>query len=292
MALAASLARELGLRFVDAPTQSPAAERRRFDVAAVTDSSLPGAKWDVPVRIYRPTLADGAPILVYLHGGGWFSGNLEAVDGNCRELCARAGCVVVSVKYSLSHAHKFPRALQEVDLVCRWLTEHGASVGGDGTRMAIGGESAGANIAAAECLLARSQQGPRFVLQLLIYPVLNADLSRPEIIASRDPILSPGLLRAMWYRYVSSDEDYRNPLFSPSRTDSHAGLPAAMIVTAGTDPLRTEGEAFATALAAAGVSTRHHNCDELFHGFFGLPHPRAEDAMVEVVAALREAFDG
>jgi acetyl esterase len=288
--LAANLARTLGLRFPDPSAECLQIPRSVWDVGSVADFTVACAEWAVPIRVYRPLAMQIAPVLVYIHGGGWFSGNLDAVDADCREICARAACVVVSVDYSLSKVHKFPRALHEVDAVCRWISERAASIGGDPARLAIGGDSAGGNLAAAECLLARERGGRSFRLQLLIYPMLDPNLARSEIVGSQDPIMSPGLLRIMWERYVASQADLRDPLAAPLRAESFAGLPTAMIVTAGTDPLRAEGRRFGAALEADGVAVTYHDCEGLFHGFFGMPHPQAQAAMLAVIGSLNEAF--
>jgi acetyl esterase len=240
--------------------------------------------------MYRPSQAEDLPVLVYMHGGGWFAGDLDMVDANCRELSARVGCLVVSVDYCLAPGHRFPLALEEVHAVSGWLSEQSAALGIDRRRLAIGGESAGGNLAAAECLLARDRGGPDYVLQLLLYPVLDPDLQRDELDSVRDPILSTGLIRLMWRRYLGQDADRRNPLAAPIVAQSLLALPPALILTGGTDPLRFEGAEYAARLDRAGTPATHRHYDGLFHGFFGLPHPRAEAAMDDAVAALKQAF--
>lgn len=291
LALAADLARKLGLNTgladIDASWVN---DRRHWPVDKVSELVATQDGFAVPVRLYRPTASIDLPALVYIHGGGWFSGTLDDVDDNCRELSSRANCIVVSVDYSLSPQHKFPRALEEVDAVCRWLTKNARKFSVNPQRIAIGGESAGATLAAARCLLARGRPGPDMVLQLLIYPVLDPQLERDEIINSSDPILSSGLIRSMWRHYTDSDTDLENGLVAPLRAGSLAGLPRAMLITAGTDPLRFEGKAFADALSAADVEVYHRHCPGLFHGFFGLAHPRAECVMDEVIGVLLDAF--
>jgi acetyl esterase len=293
LALAEALSRGMRAR-LNGPAAADAAlfRRRAWPLAQVEDTRVAAAVGDIPVRIYRPSPASGLPVLVYLHGGGWVDGDLGTVDENCRELAARVGCVVVSVDYTLSRVHKFPRALEEVDAVARWISGHADSFAGDPHRVAIGGESAGANLAAAACLLARDRGGPRYAFQLLVYPAVDADVTRAELQSARDPVLPLGLLRATWRHYMASPEDPRNPLFAPILAASLAALPPALIVTAETDPLRFEGRAYAEALTRAGVPTEHRHYAGLFHGFFGLPHPRAEAAMADVVAALRAALLG
>jgi acetyl esterase len=194
------------------------------------------------------------------------------------------------VDYCLAPASRFPDALEEVHAVSQWLSMESEALGIDRRRVAIGGESAGGNLAAAECLLARDRGGPEYVLQLLIYPVLDPDLEREELNTVDDPILSTGLIRLMWRQYLAQDADRRNHLAAPIVAESLLALPPALIVTGGTDPLRFEGEAYAAALDRAGTPATHRHYDGLFHGFFGIPHPRAEAAMDDVVAALQEAF--
>jgi acetyl esterase len=290
VALAREFARGLGIR-VDGDESVPELPlRRSWAVADIRDTAVPGPGGDVPVRIYRPNEKDGQPILIYMHGGGWLSGDLDMVEENCRELSARADCLVVSVDYSLSPAHKFPVALEEVHAVATWVAANAEALGGDARRLAIGGESAGANLAASECLMARDGDGPEFVLQLLIYPVLDPDMDRAEIRDAVDPILSAGLVAAMWRQYTDGDADLRNPLAVPLLAESLAGLPPAMIVSAATDPLRFEGEAFAAALSEDDTEATYRLYDGTFHGFFGLPHPNAAPAMDDVVSAMRGIF--
>lgn len=291
MALAADLARKLGINSGLADVHTTSVDNRQhWPIEEISNFVVDQDGYAVSVRLYRPAALSAPPVLVYIHGGGWFSGTLDDVDDNCRELSARASCVVVSVDYSLSPQHKFPRALDEVDAVCRWLAANAQRLDVDPQRIAIGGESVGANLAAAQCLLSRGRRGPAMVLQLLIYPVLDPRLERDEIINNRDPILSSGLIRSMWRHYTDSATDLENCLVAPSRADSLVGLPRAMLITAGTDPLRVEGKAFADALMAANVAVDYRHYPGLFHGFFGLAHPRAEDAMGEVIDVLSDAF--
>jgi acetyl esterase len=244
----------------------------------------------VSIRTYRPTGAGDLPALVYLHGGGWFAGDLDMVDANCRELSSRADCVVVSVDYSLAPATRFPHALEEVHAVSHWLSEQSEALGIDRRRVAIGGESAGGNLAAAECLLARDRGGPEYVLQLLIYPVLDPNLDRDELATVSDPILTTGLIRLMWRQYLAHETDRNNPLAAPVAAESLVALPPALIVTGETDPLQFEGAAYAAALDRAGTPAALRHYAGLFHGFFGLPHPAAQTAMDDVVTRLQDVF--
>jgi acetyl esterase len=291
VALAAQLARSLGIRSLATPApEMPIPERSCWPVVEVFSRTVPYGGAAVPVRIYKPGGNAILPSLVYLHGGGFFSGDLDSVDSNCRELSARVGCVVVSVDYCLAPANKFPAALNEVVAVARWVRDYGSEIGCNGAPMAIGGESAGANLAAAACLIARENGEPSFALQVLIYPMLDPT-TEPELAAEhQDPIMSTGFLRSMWRNYTSSETEWANPLVSPCRAESLAGLPPAIVITAGTDPLHAEGAAFAAALNAAGVTVQYRHYPGLFHGFFGLPHPCAEVAMSDVVASLQGAL--
>lgn len=291
LALAADLAHRLGIDTqLPLPSEANIARRAVWHVASVQDTAVPAVGASVPVRIYHPSPATDLPALLYIHGGGWFSGCLDDVDANCRELCARSQCVVISISYSLSPEHKFPHALGEVDAVCRWVYAMATTLRVDRRRMAIGGESAGATLAAAQCLLLRNLDEPRLILQLLIYPVLDPEMDRDELRDNRDPILSTGLIRAMWRQYTDAGTDWDNELLAPLRASCLADLPAAVLVTAGTDPLRIEGKAFALALISNGVAVNHVHAEGLFHGFFGMAHPRAQEVMNEVVGALTQAF--
>jgi acetyl esterase len=225
----------------------------------------------VPVRIYRPSAERPLPTMVYFHGGGWVLGSVEVYDGTVRDLANAAGCLVVSVDYRLAPEHKFPAAADDAYAATRWVAEHADEIGADPARLAVGGDSAGGNLAAAVTLMARDRGGPALAYQLLIYPVTDQAFETPSYHENAEGY---GLTRAqmMWFsaHYLRTPADADDPLASPLRAPSLRGLPPALVVTAGYDPLRDEAEQYAERLRADGVDVRVERYPGLIHGFFGM----------------------
>jgi cation diffusion facilitator CzcD-associated flavoprotein CzcO/acetyl esterase/lipase len=224
------------------------------EVGEVSDGVLPGAAGDLPYRLYRPAgpPAGPRPLVVYFHGGGWVLGDLDSDDPLCRDLCARSGAVIVSVNYRHAPEARFPAAAEDAVAAVRWAGAHAAELGGIPGQLAVAGWSAGGNIAAVACQRARDDGGPDIAGQLLITPVVDADLTRPSYAANGDGyVLTTALMDWFWDHYADP-ADRRDPRAAPLRGDL-GGLPPACIVTADFDPLRDEGAAYADALAAAGV---------------------------------------
>lgn len=248
---------------------------------------------DLPIRIYRPLVPAGKGALVYFHGGGWVLGNLESHDAICRRLSGGAGITVISVDYRLAPETPFPGPLQDCYVATRWVAHNAEELDIDPQRIAIGGDSAGGNLAAAVALLARDEAWPTIRFQLLIYPVTDA---RMDTASYRDNasgyLLTQSSMSWFWDHYVPTAEDRAQPLVSPLRADSHAALPAALVLTAEYDPLRDEGEAYANALESAGVPVQHTRYSGLIHGFFGMYETVAASrpAIREATVALREAL--
>ena len=223
----------------------------------------------VSARIYTPNGSGPFPVLLFIHGGGWVIGDLDSYDAVCRELCGAVGCIVVSVDYRLAPEHRFPAAADDASFALRWLIEHCEQIGGDPKRIAIGGDSAGGNLAAVTAIEARKTFPGRLCAQLLIYPVAS-HTSTPSasmianaegyLLAQRDMI---------WFtdHYLGPGHDGRDPRFNPSLTPDLSGLPPALVVTAEFDPLRDEGDAYAAALKKAGVKVDHSKYDGAIHGF-------------------------
>jgi cation diffusion facilitator CzcD-associated flavoprotein CzcO/acetyl esterase/lipase len=227
------------------------------EVGEVTDGVIPGAAGDLPYRLYRPAgLPEGPlPLVVYFHGGGWVLGNLDSDDPLCRDLCARSGAVVVSVNYRHAPEDRFPTAALDAFAAVQWVAAHATELGGLPGQLAVAGWSAGANVAAVACQLARDAGGPPISGQLLICPVVDSDLTRPSYEENGDGyILTTALMRWFWDHYADP-ADRGDPLAAPLRGNLD-GLPRACIVTADFDPLRDEGVAYARALEAAGVPVR------------------------------------
>lgn len=239
------------------------------EVAKVEDRTVPGPAGAIPVRVYTPSGSGPFPALVYYHGGGWVIGDLEVVDPVCRSLTNAANCVVVSVDYRLAPEHKFPAAADDCYAATKSVVEHAAEFGIDPARVAIGGDSAGGNLAAVVALMARDQGGPRIVHQLLVYPVTDHSY---ETVSYRDNadgyLLTKASMKYFWDHYLRGPDDSINPLASPLRAPSLANLPPAFVMTAEFDPLRDEGEAYAKRLQAAGVPVESKRYDGMVHGFF------------------------
>ena len=262
-------------------------------VGRVENRTIPGPAGEIPVRIYTPSGSGPHPILVYFHGGGWVLCNLDTHDGTCRSLCNQARCVVVSVDYRLAPEHKFPNGLEDCYAATRWSAEHAHELGGDAHRIAVGGDSAGGNLAACVSLLARERGGPRLVHQLLVYPVTDA---RFDTTSYRDNaegfFLTRGAMQWFWNHYLRGEADAANPLAAPLRASDLSNLPPATVITAEYDPLRDEGESYARRLEEAGVPTRLARYDGVIHGFFGMGAilAKARDATALAAGELRKSF--
>jgi len=265
----------------------------RPEVAAVKDLEIPGPAGGIPVRVYRPSERSDLPVLVYFHGGGWAICGLETHDVTCRQLANGAGCVVVSVDYRLAPAPRFPAAPEDCFAALGWVAQNAAAIGADPTRIAIGGDSAGGNLAAVVALMARDRSGPRLCHQLMIYPVTDHAFDTPSYRENAEgPLLTRETMRAFWKLYLAGEPDGKNPYASPLRAADLSGLPPAHVITAEYDPLRDEGEAYASRLAAAGVPVVVRRYDGMVHGFVGFSDliDRARDAMADVVRELQRGF--
>jgi acetyl esterase len=222
-------------------------------------------------------------------------GTHDTTDAICRALANRAGCVVVSVDYRLSPEHKFPAPLDDCYAALQWVADNASSIGVDGSRLAVGGDSAGGNLSAVVALKARDQGGPPLRYQMLIYPVTDHDYGTGSYQENGDGyLLTKDMMVWFWDHYLRSPEDGANPLASPLRADDLSGLPPAMVVTGEFDPLRDEGEAYAQRLRQAGVPVNHKRYEGQIHAFFQMPglFPQALVAADAAAAELRKAFAG
>jgi acetyl esterase len=264
-------------------------------VETVEDRVIEG----VPVRLYRPASPASAPlpVLVWFHGGGWVIGDLETSDSTCRELAVRSQCAVVSVDYRRAPEAPFPAAVDDCWAVTEWVAvpANGASLGVDSSRVAVGGDSAGGNVAAIVAQKAAAAGSPSLVFQLLVYPVTDMQFGHPSMSENAEGYL---LTRESmyWFRshYLSNEADVLNPLASPllAEDSAMAGVAPALVITAEYDPLRDEGEAYARKLEAAGVPAKATRYDGQIHGFFGMQAvlDDAHRALDEAAGALRAAF--
>lgn len=262
------------------------------DIAHVEDLAIPGPAGKLRVRIYTPPGDGPFPALVYCHGGGWVVGDLDTVDVPCRRLASRAACVVVSVDYRLAPEHRFPAAAEDAYAAFQWLVDHAHARHVDATRIAVGGDSAGGNLAAVVALMARDRVAPQPCFQVLLYPVTDSALDTPSYRENAEGyLLTRDSMAWFWNHYVG-DADRTHPYASPLRAEHHRGLPPAFVVTAEFDPLRDEGEAYARRLAEAGTPVECRRYDGTIHGFCWMPGvlDTGRQALDDTAAALRAAF--
>ncbi len=272
------------------------------EVARVRDRTIPGPAQPVPVRIYWPkSLADHAaspgaaerfPALVYFHGGGWVFGNLDQVDQVCRVLANSAGYVVVSVDYRLAPEHKFPAAAEDAYAAAQFVATHAEELGIDASRIAVAGDSAGGNLAAVVCLMARDRGGPSLMFQLLVYPCTDYHDDRPSMREfAENHLLTRASMRYFWNHYLARPEQGRDPYASPIYAPTLAGLPPALVITAECDPIRDQGEAYAQRLKQAGVAAEVKRYEGVIHAFFqmGAVIDAGKQAVEDAAAALRGA---
>ena len=250
---------------------------RRVPVGDIEDRTIakdgngpgngPGS--DLKLRIYTPKGQGPFPLIVFFHGSGFVICSLETHDTMCRHLCAGAGAVVVSVDYRLAPEHKFPAGADDCLAATRWAGAHARELNADPARIALAGDSAGGNLAAVIALRVRDQGGPALCAQLLIYPVTDAATDTPSYQQNAEGY---GLTRNgmiwFWNHYLDSQADAANPYASPLRAPDLSGLPPAFVLTAEYDPLRDEGEQYASRLIAGGVPTKLTRYDGMNHGFF------------------------
>lgn len=247
----------------------------------------------ISTRVYRPRAhADGPlPVVVYFHGGGWVSGDPRQSEWWCTSIAAQAGAVVVSVDYRLAPEYPFPTAVDDCYAATCWVVEHAAALGIDPARVAVMGDSAGGNLAAVVCLMARDRGGPSITAQMLIYPAVEMVDTFPSEAENAD---APVLRKADMDRHRAlylQDHDGADPLASPLRAEHH-DLPPAFIQTAQYDPIRDQGSAYAEALRAAGVRVRLTNYADAVHGYASIPGlvPSAKRALRETVEELGAVF--
>lgn len=247
----------------------------------------------VPIRLYRPPSSETLPVCVWLAGGGWVLDTTAAAEPACRRIAAETPCAVAIVRYRLAPEHRFPVPVDDCFAATRWLFESAAALGLDPSRVAIGGTSAGGNLASAVTLRARERDDVELTMQLLVYPVLLFDPNTaPEPSAGLAPFLDRRDVGWCWSHYLVRPSDGSNPLASPLLAGDLGGLPSALVVTAEHDPLRAEGERYADRLRRAGTPVELVRFDDVPHGFFSLAGEvdAADAAQAMVIEALQTAF--
>ena len=262
-------------------------------VGNVFERNIEGRSGSIPIRVYVPKGSGPFPITMMFHGGGWVIGDLETVDAQSRQVCNQVGCVVVAVDYRLAPEHRFPAAAEDCYDATVWTYENAAQLDADSTRLAVAGDSAGGNLAAVVAQMARDNDGPPLVFQLLVYPVTNGHIFDTDSYRENSDgyMLTADSMHWFWDHYAES-EDRSNPYASPLCASDLSNLPPALIQVAEFDPLRDEGLQYAEALRAAGVDTQTRCYEGFIHGFFShfdsVPPTRV--AMDDACVALQDVF--
>lgn len=262
-------------------------------VGTVRDIVIPGPVAALPARVYTPKGTGPFPVLVYWHGGGWVIADINTYDSSCRALCNAANCVVVSCDYRRAPENKFPAAEEDAVAAYRWVLQNAATIGGDARKVAVGGESAGGNLAAVVALRARDGGLPMPVYQLLVYPVaqFGTETASYREYADSKPLSTKGL---KWFgqQYLTAMADGNNPYASPLMSKSFAKLPPATIITAEIDPLRDDGKMYADKLKSAGVKVDHAHFPGVTHEFFGMGAvlDDAKKAVAQAAMGLKSGF--
>jgi acetyl esterase len=267
-------------------------------VALVRDLAMPASHGEIKLRLYRGagTRPDRKlPALVFFHGGGWVIGDLDTHDGICRHLANAAGCAVIAVDYRLAPEHRFPAAVEDCVGATEWVAANADALGLDPTRLAVGGDSAGGNLAAVVCLTARERAAPRLRFQLLVYPAVDMAMDH-ESHRRFTADLPLTHATAAWFRdlYLRGAGDRADWRASPLRAPHLRDLPAAFVMTVGFDPLCSEGDDYAERLRAAGVTVTHRHLPGQIHGFITMGRiiEAAGGALDDAGAALARAFAG
>ena len=267
-------------------------------VSKVTERTIPGPSGEIRVRIYTPGTpiydAAGYPLLVYFHGGGWVLGNLDTHDSLCRSFANTAECIVVSVDYRLAPENRFPAAVEDAYGAVCWVSENARYLDGNSSRLAVGGDSAGGNLAAVSCLMSRARKGPELAHQLLLYPVLdlsNFDTGSYHVHGNGYLLTAESMV---YYRdqYLRDEEDRSNPYASPLLAEDFSGLPPATVAAAELDILTDEGRTYVDRLNGDGVPATYLCYDRMIHPFLNFLEvvDQANAAATEIGKLLRKAL--
>lgn len=276
---------------------APILDAKNVPIGAVENRRIPGPAGEIPIRIYTPVTAPAGPlgVLIYFHGGGFVIGSLNTHDAPCRLVANGAGVKVISVDYRLAPEHKFPAAVEDCQAATAWVSDNAAELGIDPDRIAVGGDSAGGNLAAVVSQWARSAGGrPAIRFQLLIYPVTDAVNTTPSReTCGKGYFLETELMTWFFAQYFAPGTNPRDPRLSPLLVDDLSGLPPAYVLTAEFDPLRDEGAAYADKLRAAGVPVTYVLGEGMIHGFWNMSGlvKAAGAAIAAASEALRAALE-
>ncbi|TCJ36999.1 alpha/beta hydrolase [Parafrankia sp. BMG5.11] len=280
---------------VRAASDNPLAFGLAPEVALVRDLTVPLPGRSLAARLYVPERGAGpAPLTIYFHGGGWVVGTLDTHDRTCRALTLASGSAILSIAYRLAPEHPYPEPLEDCYGALEWAAANSKALGVDAARLAVAGDSAGGNLAAATAILARDRGGPALCHQLLIYPVTDVDFSRPSYRENGEAggFLTTAMMRWFWSHYLAGRTTDETPLAVIAQVEDLAGLPPATVLTAQYDPLRDEGEAYASRLKGAGVACQHWTAPGMIHGFVSLFEavPDAMPWIQRMGARLRQAL--
>jgi acetyl esterase len=259
--------------------------------ALVEDRTIPGPQGQIPIRIYRPAATGVYNAILHLHGGGWVGGSISNDDARCHATSRRANIIVVSASYRLAPEHKFPAGLEDAYAALFWLHANAAQIGVNPHGIGISGSSAGGNLATAATLLARDRNGPPIKFQLLAYPICDTSMSQPSYTENAEaPLLTARMMAWFLAQYLPPGTSLRDPLIAPLKAPDLRGLPPALILTAGCDPLRDEAMDYATRLRAAGVDATSICHPGMVHGFLtrSPDHPQSQAAMQLIMQALAQ----
>ena len=293
---------QLNLPPLESSTPEEARESLRFrtallgpveDVAAVADHQVPVKGGEITVRVYSPGGVGPHPALVFYHGGGWVIGDLYTHDGLCRSLTNAARCAVLSVDYRLAPEFRYPVAVEDSYAALVWAGANAARLRINPRRIAVGGDSAGGNLATVVALVAGERGGPPLVHQILIYPATDHDLNTPSYLENATGyLLTREGMRWFWSHYLAREAQGLERYASPLRAPSLRGLPSALVITAEYDPLRDEGEAYAARLRDAGVPVTVTRYPGMIHGFVRMTRilDKARTALDEIAGSLQKAF--
>lgn len=263
-------------------------------IGKVEDRKIAGPAGEIAVRVYTPVGQGAAalPAVVFFHGGGFVIGDLNTHDALCRQIANEAKVRVIAVDYRLAPEHKFPSAADDCFAALKWVADQASTIGVDANRIAVCGDSAGGNLAAVVCQLAKKAGGPRIVYQVLMYPTTIAHAQTGSMkMFEKGYFLERQAMDWFFDAYVPKGHDLKDPKLAPFWGDVH-GLPPAYVITAGFDPLKDEGKQYADKMAAAGVAVTYKDYPAMVHGFFNMSGivPQAREAIHEVAAKLRTAF--
>ena len=281
------------------PTPADAAKKVLTDMGkstapeagvTVKDMMIPGPLGDIPIHIYTPEGKGPFPVMVYYHGGGFVIANTKVYDASPRALSKMAKAVIVAVDYHQAPEHKFPAAPNDAYAAYQWTLKNAATINGDAARVAVGGESAGGNLATVVSMMARDKKEPLPVHQLLVYPVVNNDMETPSYkkYADAKPLNKP--IMAWFFKHYGGDP--KNPYALPMKAATLKGLPSATVIAAEIDPLLSEGKSYADRLKKDGVAVTYKHYQGVAHEFFGMGAvvPAAKEAEQYAADALTKAF--